>query len=83
MSAITTSQPNKTGDSYFRFIDVETGKATPALAKGYHLGSAYVKGDNAYVYGVNIWDKASFQNKNILYVFCICVILYLILGQYE
>ena len=31
---------NKTGDSYFRFIDVATGKATPALAKGQHLGPA-------------------------------------------
>ena len=54
-------EPNKTGDSYFRFIDVETGNATPAFAKGYHLGSAYVEGDTAYVYGVNIWDGERIQ----------------------
>jgi hypothetical protein len=28
---------NQTGDSYFRFIDHETGEATPSFAKGYHL----------------------------------------------
>ena len=27
-------EANKTGDSYFRFIDHETGAATPAFAKG-------------------------------------------------
>ena len=54
-------EPNKTGDSYFRFIDVETGNATPAFAKGYHLGSAYVEGDTAYVFGVNIWDGERIQ----------------------
>ena len=33
-------QANKTGDSYFRFIDVETGKATPAFAQTFDLGCA-------------------------------------------
>ncbi len=47
---------NKTGDSYFRFIDRETGDATPSFAKGYHLGSAAVDGDLAIVTAVNIWD---------------------------
>ncbi len=47
---------NKTGDSYFRFIDHETGRATPAFARGYHLGSAFVEGDTVYVTGTNIWD---------------------------
>lgn len=47
---------NKTGDSYFRFIDHETGTPTPAFAKGYHLGSAAVDGDLAIVTAVNIWD---------------------------
>jgi hypothetical protein len=54
-------EPNKTGDSYFRFIDVETGEATSAFAAGYHLGSAYIEGDTAYVYGVNIWDGERIQ----------------------
>ncbi len=32
---------NKTGDSYFRFIDVAAGRATPAFARGYDLGCAW------------------------------------------
>jgi hypothetical protein len=52
---------NKTGNSYFRFIDVESGQPVPAFAKGYHLGSAYVENDTAYVYGVDIWDGTRIQ----------------------
>jgi len=48
-------QANKTGASYFRFIDVATRKATPALAKGQHLGCALVEGDTVYAYGVDKW----------------------------
>jgi len=47
---------NNTGDSYFRFIDHETGEATPAFARGWHMGSAFVWGDTVYVTGTNIWD---------------------------
>jgi hypothetical protein len=47
---------NKTEDSYFRFIDVETGKATTAFAKGYDLGCAYVEGATMWVFGVDNWD---------------------------
>lgn len=47
---------NKTGDSYFRFVDHDAGTAGPAFAKGYHLGSAAVFGDRAVVTAVNIWD---------------------------
>jgi len=47
---------NKTGDSYFRFIDVETGKATTAFAKGFDLGCAYADGDTMSVFGVDNWD---------------------------
>ena len=54
-------KPNKTGDSYFRFIDVESGKPTPAFAAGYHLGSAYVEDDTVYVYGVDIWGAENIQ----------------------
>ncbi len=49
-------KPNKTGDSYSRFIDHGTGAATPGFANGYHLGSAFVDGDSAYVTAVDIWD---------------------------
>lgn len=48
-------KPNTTGDSYFRFVDVASGEATPGFAAGHHLGSAYVEGDRAYAFGVNIW----------------------------
>lgn len=47
---------NKTGDSYFRFVDHETGEYTPAFAKGFHLGSAFVDNNTVYVAAVNIWD---------------------------
>jgi hypothetical protein len=46
---------NQTGASYFRFIDVATGKPTPAFAKGLHLGCAFVDGDTAYAFGVDKW----------------------------
>lgn len=49
-------EQNTTGDSYFRFIDHESGKATPAFAHGYHLGSAFVEGDTIFVTAVDIWD---------------------------
>jgi alpha-L-fucosidase len=54
-------KPNKTGDSYFRFIDVESGKSTPAFATGYHLGSAFVQNDTVFVYGVNSWGASNIQ----------------------
>jgi hypothetical protein len=54
-------KPNETGDSYFRFIDVESGEPTPAFAAGYHLGSAYTEEDTVYVYGVNTWGADNIQ----------------------
>ena len=54
-------KPNSTGDSYFRFIDVENGKPTPGFAAGYHLGSAYNDKDIMYVYGVNLWGESNIQ----------------------
>ena len=54
-------KPNKTGGSYFRFIDVASGKPTPAFAAGYHLGSAHIENDTVYVYGVEIWGGSSIQ----------------------
>jgi len=57
----TNYKPNKTDDSYFRFMDVESGKPTPAFAVGYHLGSAYVEDDTVYVYGVDTWGVENIQ----------------------
>ncbi len=47
---------NTTGDSYFRFIDVETGKATPAFARGHDLGSAHAEGGSMWAFGVDRRD---------------------------
>jgi len=52
---------NTTGDSYFRFVDVESDEPTPAFAHGYHLGSAHVEGDTIYAYGVKLWGESSIQ----------------------
>lgn len=64
----TNYKPNTTGDSYFRLIDVATGKPTAAFAKGYHLGSAHVEGDTVYAYGVKSWgapDVGVFWSKDL------------------
>ena len=47
---------NQTGDSYFRFVDHETGKPGKSFARGFHLGSAFVHDGTAYVTAVDIWD---------------------------
>ncbi len=47
---------NDSGDSYFRFIDRETGQTTPPFGKGFHLGSAFVDNDSVYVTAANSWD---------------------------
>ncbi|MEM2936011.1 MAG: hypothetical protein QW231_02415 [Candidatus Bathyarchaeia archaeon] len=54
-------KPNKTGASYFHFIDVDSGESTPAFARDYHLGSAYVQDDTVFVYGVNAWGGSRIQ----------------------
>ena len=48
-------KPNTTGKPYFRFVDMETGKPTPAFAEGHDLGCVFVEGDTVYVYGVLQW----------------------------
>jgi len=61
-------QPNTTGDSYFRFIDVATGEPTPSFAAGHNLGSAMVDGDTVYVYGVKGWGTETiyvFRSKDL------------------
>ncbi len=54
-------ESNKTGRSYFRFIDVDSGEPTPSFAQGYHLGSAYVEENTVYVYGVNEWGGTNIE----------------------
>ena len=44
---------NKTGDSYFRFVDHETGEKTTPFAKSYDFGSAYVSDNTVYVTAVD------------------------------
>ena len=46
---------NKTGDSYFRFIDHESGRAGKSFARGYHLGNVIMDGDTLFVTGTNHW----------------------------
>lgn len=50
---------NKPRESYFRFIDVQTARVTPAFAAGYDLGCAVADGDTMWVFGVNDWDGES------------------------
>ncbi len=47
---------NDTGDSYFRFVDHETGETSKPFAIGYHLGNVFAESDTLYVTGTNIWD---------------------------
>ena len=48
-------KPNKTGDSYFRFVEVQTGKPTPGFARGFHLGSAFADRGTMYVTSTDAW----------------------------
>jgi hypothetical protein len=52
---------NKTGSSYFHFIDHQTGKATPPFGQGYHLGTAFVDGDTVYVSCSSNWGGDKIQ----------------------
>ncbi|MBU0606243.1 MAG: hypothetical protein KKI08_00100 [Armatimonadetes bacterium] len=47
---------NTTGNSYFRFVDHETGAYSAGFAAGYHLGNVFVEDDVLVVTGTNIWD---------------------------
>jgi hypothetical protein len=61
-------KPNRTGDSYFRFIDVETREATPAFAATYDLGCAHGEGDTMYVFGADHWGGSRvgmFESKDL------------------
>jgi len=54
-------KPNKTGDSYFCFIDVESGEPATDFAAGQHLGSAYVEGDTVFAFGVDKWGGSAIR----------------------
>jgi hypothetical protein len=47
---------NKTGDSYFRFVEHDSGRASKAFAHGYHLGNVMVEEDTLFVTATDIWD---------------------------
>ena len=52
---------NDTGDSYFRFRDLEDmTTTTPPFAKGLHMGNAFVDGDRVVVTAVEDWGKGRF-----------------------
>jgi len=47
---------NRTGDSYFRFVDHETGKIGAPFARGYHFGNVFVDNGRLYVTGTREKD---------------------------
>jgi len=49
----TGHSENPTDQSFFRFVDHETGERTPPFATGYVFGSAFVDGDTVYVTGTS------------------------------
>ena len=49
-------EPNRSGDSYFRFVEHDTGRFSKPFAQGYHLGNVMVEDDTLFVTGTNIWD---------------------------
>src|SRR2546428_4528209 len=42
---------NQRKTNYFRFVDHETGEASPSFADGHEFGSAFVNGNTVYVTG--------------------------------
>lgn len=47
---------NQTGDSYFRFVEHDSGRPGKPFACGYHLGNVMAVDDTMFVTGTNIWD---------------------------
>ena len=59
---------NKTGNSYFRFVDVATRQPTTSFAQGYHLGCAFAEDDWMYAFGVEKWGGSTirmFRSKDL------------------
>ena len=60
---------NETGDSYFRFVDHETGCPSEPFARGYHLGNVFVEDETLFVTGTDQWDGERvdiFMSRNIV-----------------
>jgi len=51
---------NNTGDSYFRFVDVENGECSEPFGCGLHMGNAFVWENRLYVTAVEGWGKSRF-----------------------
>ncbi len=47
---------NETGNSYFRFVHVNSGRLSPPFAHGYHLGNVMAEGDTLVVTATDVWD---------------------------
>ena len=47
---------NRSGDSYFRFVEHDSGRSGKPFAQGYHLGNVYVENDTLFVTATNTWD---------------------------
>ncbi len=47
---------NDAGDSYFRFVNHDSGEPSAPFARGYHLGNVYVENDVLLVTATDIWD---------------------------
>ena len=46
---------NTTGSSFFRFIDVASGRSTASFGRGLHMGCAFVSDGRMYVSCVRKW----------------------------
>ncbi|MBE6356219.1 MAG: hypothetical protein E7058_03800 [Lentisphaerae bacterium] len=51
---------NRLGDSYFRFVDQETGEYSAPFGIGLHMGNAFVWEDRMIVTAVENWGKSRF-----------------------
>jgi hypothetical protein len=47
---------NQTGDSYFRFVEHDSGRPGKPFARGYHMGNVMAVDDTMFVTGTNICD---------------------------
>ena len=47
---------NNSGDSYFRFVEHDSGRLSKPFAHGYHLGNVLIDNETILVTGTDIWD---------------------------
>ena len=73
------NEKNKSGRSYFHFVNVRTSAPTAPFAENYHLGSAFADGDTMYVAGIPCeWGKGEvhiFRSKDLSDWTCISKIV--------